>query len=268
MIDERFSRQSFLGNDAQRRITSCTVGIVGLGGGGSHIAQQLAHIGFMDYVTYDPDIAKDVNQNRLVGLLEADIVAAQPKTEITRRMIHGIQPQARVETLQERWQDNPAPLRRCNIIFGCVDGLAERRELEACARRYLIPYIDIGLDVHQAGDAPPTMAGQVILSMPGDPCMACMGFLSERGLAEEAARYGAAGVRPQVVWANGVLASLAVGIAVDLVTDWTGALRNFQYLSYHANEGLVKPHVRADYTPKECIHYPLEQIGDPIFQSY
>lgn len=39
-----FSRQSFLGPDADEILANARVTIVGLGGGGSHIAQQLAHL--------------------------------------------------------------------------------------------------------------------------------------------------------------------------------------------------------------------------------
>ena len=44
-MSERFSSQSFLGAEAGHVFESAIVGIVGLGGGGSHIAQQLAHVG-------------------------------------------------------------------------------------------------------------------------------------------------------------------------------------------------------------------------------
>jgi molybdopterin-synthase adenylyltransferase len=263
MIIERFSRQSFLGADAQERIAACTVGILGVGGGGSHIVQQLAHIGFADFVVYDPETIEESNLNRMVGATEADVAANRPKVETAQRLILGLRPHARIEPHQKRWQDEPLPLRRCDLLFGCVDGLAERRELEACTRRYLVPFIDIGLDVHRVGDAPPAMAGQVILSMPGEPCMTCMGFLTDDALAREAARYGMAGPRPQVIWANGVLASLAVGLAVDLLTDWTGSLRGFRYLSYDANQPLVGPHIRTKFAKELCRHYPLGQIGDP-----
>jgi hypothetical protein len=112
------------------------------------------------------------------------------------------------------------------------------------------------------------MAGQIILSMPGYPCMQCMGFLSERNLAREAARYGDAGGRPQVVWANGVLASEAVGLVVDLVTGWTRALKPPMYLCYEANRGTVRDHVRLEYVrDKVCPHYPPEEVGAPRFKS-
>ena len=66
-MTERYSRQSFLGPDAQERIERAVVGVVGLGGGGSHIVQQLAHIGFQRYVLYDDDAVEDTNLNRLIG---------------------------------------------------------------------------------------------------------------------------------------------------------------------------------------------------------
>jgi hypothetical protein len=68
------------------------------------------------------------------------------------------------------------------------------------------------------------LPGSTILSSPGEFCMRCMGFLSDEKLAQEAARYGNVGGRPQVVWPNGVLASTAVGLAVDLVTNWTRSI--------------------------------------------
>lgn len=266
MLDDRYSRQSFLGEHNERWICTCVVGIVGLGGGGSHIVQQLAHIGLLHYILYDADIVKDHNLNRLVGASRVDAVEKRPKIEVARRVILGLQPDASIKAYQERWQEHPESLRGCDLIFGCVDGLAERRELEASARRYLIPYIDIGVDIHQVGTEPPQMAGQVILSMPGEPCLACMGFLSETDLARETALYGAAGPRPQVIWANGVLASTAVGLAVDLLTDWSRVLHQPIYLSYYGNQATVKPHMRLNYLESTiCPHYPLDQVGEPRF---
>ena len=75
MSKERFSRQSFLGPDSEARIARCTVGVAGLGGGGSHIIQQLAHIGFQRFVTYDGDVVEDSNLNRLVGATSVDVAA-------------------------------------------------------------------------------------------------------------------------------------------------------------------------------------------------
>jgi hypothetical protein len=128
--------------------------------------------------------------------------------------------------------------------------------------------VDIGLDVHQSGNEPPRMAGQVIVSMPGELCMTCLGFLTRPKLEKEAEQYGAAGPRPQVVWANGVLASSAVGIAIDLITNWTQSLHGPVYLSYDSNTCSVQPHKRLQYlTGNQCEHFPFSQLGDPVFKQ-
>jgi len=110
------------------------------------------------------------------------------------------------------------------------------------------------------------MAGQVILSMPGELCMSCLGFLTEAKLAREAELYGAAGPRPQVVWANGVLASSAVGVAIDLITNWTKSLDGPVYLSYDSNTSCVQPHKRLEYVQGlRCPHFSISQLGNPTF---
>lgn len=264
-MDARHSRQGFLGAAAPHLFESIQVGVVGLGGGGSHVVQQLAHLGLQRLVLFDADRVEHSNLNRLVGATQRDAESRMLKVEVARRMVLGLNPSAKLRCVAERWQSQPELLRGCDVIVGCVDGFAERRELESCARRHLIPYVDIGLDVHCVEGLPPEMAGQVILSMPGSPCMQCMGFLSEKNLAREAARYGDAGIRPQVVWANGVLAATAVGLVVDLVTGWTRDLNPPVYLSYEANRGTVRPHSRLPYIRKDCPHYPCEEVGAPRF---
>lgn len=265
---ERYARQSFLGPDSQRRLATVRVAIIGYGGGGSRVGQQLAHLGVLNIRVADGDRIDDTNLNRLVGGTAADVEAKTEKGVIAKRTITAISPKADVRLHLARWQERAALFRESDIIIGCVDSFAERRELEVMARRFAIPYIDIGMDVHQVDGEPPRMAGQIILSMPGRPCMRCLGFLTEERLAAEAARYGTAGGRPQVVWPNGILASSAVGILVDLVTGWSGIRDRLVYLSYDGNVGTVVPHVRLKYLGSApCPHFPEPDVGTPSFHS-
>jgi hypothetical protein len=271
MRSDRFSRQSFLGEDSESIFAKSVVGVVGLGGGGSHIAQQLAHLGVGKLVLFDADKVEASNLNRLVGATEADARLGTDKITVAGKLILGISSALEVVACRSRWQEAPEELKMCDLVFGCLDGFQQRRELEEIARRFLLPYIDIGLDVHRVGAEPPRMGGHVILSMPGAPCMWCIGFLNESRLSEEAARYGDAGIRPQVVWANGVLASLAVGVAVDLLTDWTKNLQAPIYLEYDGNAGLVRVHPRVTMQPHlvaasfRCEHFSDEAIGPVRF---
>lgn len=264
-MTERFSRQSFLGLQAQERIASVTVGVVGLGGGGSHVVQQLAHVGFQRYVLYDPDCVENSNLNRMVGSTLVDALAESSKLLVARRVIYGLQPAARVRAYPCRWQERPEPLKECEIVVGCVDGFRERDELERFCRQYLVHYVDIGMDVH--GDAPPWIGGQVIQSSPGGLCMRCMGFLTERALAQEGGEYGRAGGRPQVVWPNGVLASVAVGLVVDLVTNWTQQARTHAHLKFDGNTVKIEDSVYLQgREPDSCVHFPPSDIGDSVFR--
>jgi hypothetical protein len=266
-MKERYSRQGFLGEAGQRAIETASVGIPGLGGGGSHTAPQLAHLGVQNFVLFDADFGDESNLNRTMTLVERDIAAGTLKVEAAKRRILQINPRANVETHPYRWQENAKALQICDVVLGSVDSFTERHQLEALCRRHLIPYIDVGMDVHPGGDEAPAMTGQVILSMPGCPCMWCMHFLTEEKLGREANNYGAAGGRPQVVWSNGVLASTAVGLAVEILTNWTRAARGSVFLSYRGNEGTINPDVRLQYAPAVCPHYPPDQVGDPVFKK-
>ena len=264
---DRYARQSFLGPTSQSTIERVRVGVVGLGGGGSHGVQQLAHIGFLHARGFDGDVVDETNLNRLVGARADDVGRDTPKTESAERLVRGLLPDADVVMHPGRWQDTPELLRGCDVVIGCVDSFAARRELEIACRRYLIPYVDIGMDVNLVEGEPPRMAGQVILSMPGGPCLFCLGFLTEERLAQEAARYGAAGGRPQVVWPNGVLASTAISVVMDLVTGWTRKQDRVVYLSYDGNTGELKPHVRLRYLHVHgCHHYGAADLGDPVLR--
>jgi molybdopterin-synthase adenylyltransferase len=266
-VIDRYSRQGFLGEAGQRAIETARVGFSGLGGGGSHIAPQSAHLGVQNFVLFDADNGDETNMNRTMTLVDSDIAAGTLKVEAAKRRILEINPRAKIKGYPCRWQDRPKELQTCDLIFGCVDSFSERQQLEAFCRRHLICYIDIGMDVFQGNEGPPAMSGQVIVSMPGGPCMFCMGFLSEEKLGREANNYGAAGGRPQVVWANGVLASTALGLAVEILTHWTQAPRGPIFLSYRGNDGTITPDVRLPHIPKICPHYPPEQIGDPVFKK-
>jgi molybdopterin/thiamine biosynthesis adenylyltransferase len=192
----RFDRQSFLGVDSEDTLHAATLGLVGLGGGGSHIVQQSAHLGIGGYVVVDPDHITDTNTNRLVGGtladLETESTPAMIKVAIAERLIRGLQEEPRIIPVPDTWHNATDKLKRCDIIVGAVDSFIEREQLERFARRHLIPYIDIGMDVHELNNQRFLIAGQVILSIPGNPCMRCCGLITDERLAQEANRYGAA----------------------------------------------------------------------------
>jgi molybdopterin-synthase adenylyltransferase len=260
-MNDRYARQTFLGPGSADLLRASKVAIIGVGGGGSHVAQQLAHVGIGHIQLYDPDDVENSNLNRLVGATAKDAELHESKVKVAERMVRAVNPGAHTETFPSPWQLAAPAIREADVIVSCVDSYAARQDIEATARRFLIPLIDIGMDVHLV-DNNPHIVGQVILSVPGGPCMKCLGFLNDERLGEEAARYGAAGERPQVVWTNGLLASVAVGILVDLLTGWRGFHGNGDYFHYDGNTHELSRSPRIEYAPATCAHFPLEEIGE------
>ncbi|QXF11105.1 HesA/MoeB/ThiF family protein [Sphingopyxis terrae] len=269
MTNADLSRQSFLGAHSDDELRITRVAIVGLGGGGSHIAQQLAHLGVGHFTLIDPDVIEASNLNRLVGGTQADVDNRTPKVDILARMIRSIRPDAIVVTSQHRWQEADALLKDSHVLFGCIDGYQQRDFLETAARRFLLPYIDIGMDVTAVGEGHYAIAGQVILSRPGHPCMRCIGFLTPERLAREEIDYGDAGINPQVVWTNGMLASLAVGEFVRLRAPWLPVHSPFVWHELDGNSQTVAPSRQPEYrmVPANCPHHGgADGLGDAFFK--
>jgi hypothetical protein len=261
-VSHRASRQSFLGEKSERIIRDAKVAIIGLGGGGSHIAQQLAHVGVHHFVLIDDDRIEESNLNRLIGSRPNHAKRQTQKTEVIKDLILGINPKADIFCSATKWEERHELLRDCSVVFGCVDSFLARDQLERYCRRYMLPYIDIGMDVKEV-PAGYSISGQVVVSIPGLPCMRCLGFLSDALINAEVQRYGAAGSRPQVVWANAVLASTAVGTFVQMISPWRRQDLEL-YIEYDGNKpSLNRSRLVDTIGGKTCPHFSkLEDIGD------
>lgn len=258
-------RQSFLGEDSEQVLRDTIICVAGLGGVGSHIVQQLAHLGIGNFMILDDDTIDDTNLNRLVGGQFADIELQTSKVEIARRLILAVNPDANVYGAKAQWQAEAERIKTCDIVVGGLDSVRAKHELEGFCRRFLIPYIDMGMDVHEL-DGEFLIAGQVVLSMPGKPCLQCLGVVRQEALAEEGRRYGAAGGKPQVVWPNGVIASSAVGLIVQLVTPWHANVMDSIYLEYDGNRHTMIHRLGYERAlSRTCPHYPANETGDPGF---
>jgi molybdopterin-synthase adenylyltransferase len=78
-MKETLIRQSFLGPKSDEILDSILVAVVGLGGAGSHVVQQLGHVGIGAVHSADPDKAELSNLNRLVGTTRSDALKARAR---------------------------------------------------------------------------------------------------------------------------------------------------------------------------------------------
>jgi hypothetical protein len=261
-----FSRQSFLGPHSDQLLANIRALVVGAGGGGSPICQQLAHLGVGNIRVVDPEEIEPSNLNRLVGATAIDVKHKTPKVQIADRHIRDIRPWIDVVPRQKRWQEADDLLIDAHVVFGCVDGYRQRMYLENACRRYSVPYIDIGMDITKLSDQHYAVAGQMIASLPGQPCMKCLGFLTQDRLDREENEYGAAGGVPQVIWTNSTLASLAIGTFVRMFAPWFPYTTNYEWLELDGNSQTVSPSQQPIFNINgPCRHFSVKELGDPFF---
>ena len=257
--------QSFLRTDSDTILVAATIGVVGLGGGGLYVVQQAARLGIGGNVNFDPQTIEHTNTNRQVGGMLVDVDAKIPKTNIAERLIRVLQHDTRIVSVRDYWHACSDQLKACNVIIGAVDSFKKYIQLEHFARRYLIPYIDLGMDVHKLGSKGYLVSGQIIPSAPVAPYMHCCRFIIDDGLGQETNCYGAAGGRLQVVWSNCIHASTTVGLLVQILTTWYLNPSRFVYLMYYCNKGMNSQSVHVDAL-EECVcrHRPADETGDSM----
>ena len=88
-FSQKYDRQvRAFGEQGQEQLRKITVGIVGLGGTGSIVIEQLAHLGVQKFLLIDSDVVERTNLNRLVGVSESDV--KRPKVESRCRLAQRI----------------------------------------------------------------------------------------------------------------------------------------------------------------------------------
>jgi len=236
-IAETFDRQiRAFGAEGQSRLAHLTVAIVGLGGTGSIVAQQLAHLGVGAFILMDPDHLEPTNLNRVVGTRASDL--RRPKVEIARDMILTVNPDARVEAKTRDVADaaSARELLDADFVLCCTDSQGSRFVLSQTAYQYLLPTIDIGVVIHAGPAGISHVSGRVQMLGPGLPCLLCTGVLDaeavRRDLLTPEARaadpyiVGAPTPQPAVISINGTASSLAVTMMLSATTGIPVAARH------------------------------------------
>jgi molybdopterin/thiamine biosynthesis adenylyltransferase len=266
-IDERYARHAALfGQEGQERVSRVLAAIVGVGGLGSHVAQQLAYLGVRQFVLVDGDVVSISNLNRLIGASEPDV--DMPKVRVAERMIREIQPTATVTSDQADFAADNAldGLEGVDVVFGCVDADPARLELVRFSSAFARPYLDLASDITPGGE----FGGRIVFAKEGERCLSCLGELDQHALArgqmtpeQRAADDDIYGIErgaldeagPSVVSINGVVASLAV---TEFVVWVTGLREPHGYLNYRGDRGMVGS--RADPERGYC-HYCMALWG-------
>ena len=246
----RFERQIRLfGHDGQEKLGRAQVAVVGAGGLGSAVIQQLAHLGVGELRIIDHDIVEESNLNRLIGATPQDALEQAAKVAVMERMVTAIDPGIALRTMQEQLQTDTAlaAIRECSHVFGCLDNDGARLILTELCSAYEIPYIDLASGVE--GGSSIAYGGRVFVSTDSTGCLFCHGELNPEEVRENLespesrrnreAVYGVeaealADSGPSVVSINSVIASLAV---TEFMVMVTGLRESSRMLTYRGQLG-------------------------------
>jgi len=263
--DRCFARQRLaLGAEGQTILRALNVGVVGLGGTGSVVATQLAHMGVGHLTLVDADVVEASNVSRIVGAARSDI-GTVTKVDVAARYVEGLGLGTELHVLRGALgKEVPGnAVAGCDIIFSCVDRHTPRALLNRVAYARAIPLIDLGtafrVDVEGRVAAG---VGRVVVVGPGRPCLACWGHLDptrlrieslspedRATLAAEGYIQGAEVAQPSVIAFNTMVAGAAVIEFLRLVTGFAGVVDPPLRLSFDFTTGTVR---RNRLTATDC----------------
>lgn len=255
LTSDRFARSYLaLGKGGQAALQDMRIGIVGLGGLGSIVAEQLSYLGVGHVVMIDPDKVEETNLNRVVGAVASDV--GRYKVEVAAERYAAALPLAKIDLVIGSVIDEKVAraVVDCDMAFCCTDGHGSRALLSWLAYQYLLPVIDVGVEV-DVDETIRAIAGRVQLIGPEMPCLHCCEsldanrvreeFMTEEERVRDEYLRGLVVPQPAVVTFNGVAASLATTMMVGIATPLPLAAR---MQTFNAMTGQVRPAVA---TPKE-----------------
>lgn len=260
----------FFGLEGQAKLSAASVALVGCGGLGSHVAQQLAYLGISKFALIDCEELDKTNKNRYVTAFDNDPVPGSQKVALAKRTIHLVNPTAIVEAIHDDLRSHSAfdAIVLADYVFGCLDNDGARLILTELCAAYKRPYFDLATEIIQ--DTPIVYGGRMFAAWGDSGCLVCRGLLDlveareffetsavkqdrETLYGVPLATLGTAG--PSVVSINGVVASLAV---TEFAVAASGLRKPNNLLTYRGDLGRVT--ANRDPVPQDC-YYCSEVYG-------
>jgi len=189
VLPQFFDRQvRAFGPELQRLLGRLKIGIVGIGGTGSAVLEQLTRLGIGDLVISDGQTFEASNVNRLYGSRTIDQDVS--KVKIGQRVVAdiGLRTGLTIVDRPVTYRSALAAFRECDIIFGCTDEEWGRSLLSRMSIYYGIPVFDVGVKIDSSGGHIRSIQGRVTTLLPGAACLFCRGRITAERIGIESQR--------------------------------------------------------------------------------
>ena len=268
-----------LGKDGQNAISEAKVGIVGVGGTGSPIAEQLIRLGVSDMVLIDPDKFSPSNLTRVYGTgfksVRKSRLSPEYKVDLISSHLKKINPKAKIQTLAQNVVVSPASrmLLDRDILFLCTDEHWGRSIVNQIAYQYLISTINLGVRITSTDGTISNAIGVLDVIRSGKSCLWCKQFLRAERIAAESMPVGdrqkllregyvedVDTPTPSVVSFTSTVASSAVSIFIHIFTNFMGQSGDIGRISFDFLTGLSSRGT-TPIDPK-CVCQKVKGFGD------
>lgn len=214
------------GAPIQAALGDLKVGVIGCGGTGSAVIEQLARLGVKRFLLTDPEKLAPSNVTRVYGSTLEDVGTA--KVQIACSNVQRIRADAIVEAVESTCnvEATAKRLASCDIVFGCTDDNAGRLVLSRVPYFLLTPVIDMGVLLSADGKGQMSgIDGRVTTVAPGQACLICRGRIdlaragAELMTPQERQRLENEGYAPQLGRTEPAVVAYATAVAAAAVSE-------------------------------------------------
>jgi molybdopterin/thiamine biosynthesis adenylyltransferase len=142
LLPARYQRnRRMLSTLQQLQLFRSRVGVIGCGGLGGYILEQLARLGVGHIVAIDPDVFEEHNLNR--QLLSSPAALGRAKAELAAERVAEINPAVTLKPVREAFsrENGRELLSGLDCIVDAVDNVTARLELEAVCNELNVPLV-------------------------------------------------------------------------------------------------------------------------------
>lgn len=249
--DDLFSRNiAAFGGGVQTALGTLRVGVVGAGGTGSSVGEQLIRLGVRNLLVADPDTLEESNVTRVYGSTPADV--GKYKAELLVDHLGRIAPDADLSALTDsvNTESVARQFSACDVVFGCTDDNSGRMVLARIASFARVIVIDCGVQLSaDAGAQLASIDGRITTMTPGSACLICRGRIdlpraaAEQLNHEERVRLAGEGYAPELPGVQPAVVAFTTAVAAQAVMELLDLLIGFGPLP-RPSEVLLRAHDR------------------------
>jgi len=267
------------GTEGQGAISRVKVGIIGIGGTGSPVAEQLARLGVSDFVLVDPDKFSPSNLTRVYGTFFGSTkkakLGAEYKVNLIASYLKKINPKVQIKAINKSVVLSKVAheLLDRDILFVCTDEHWGRSVVNQIAYQYLIPAINLGVRISSDNGEISHAIGVIDILYPDKACLWCKQFLrSERIRAESMPPRERRNLKrdgyvedvdtptPSVVSFTSSVSSQAVSLFIHIFTNFMGESGDIGRFSYDFLTGETRR--GATQIDINCVCRKVKGFGD------